>query len=253
LSTQELSSVKDEYPVDPGYMEEFEENGWHGAAIGNPPFATQFWEAPQLCQIIYCPFYDVNKQFSGILLGGRSDANKAYYDEISTEMIPSFVVFANQMTALYHNIDSQQTDARRARQLEKLNWELFQENMERLQAEKALRESENRYRRIFDSSTVSMWEEDANRLIRAIDALKNSGISDFKQYLKDNPGFVDEAAKMVTTRNVNAATLGLWEIKHKSDMLGSLENFITDNSRPGFEKVLIAIADGELRFESRQR
>ncbi len=70
------------------------------------PYLT-FWEKPQLHQIIYCPFHDINGNFQGILLGGISEKNKSFYDVINRELISSFAVFSNQMESLLHNIESQ--------------------------------------------------------------------------------------------------------------------------------------------------
>src|SRR5438132_6416369 len=68
---------------------------------------------------------------------------------------------------------------------------------ERKRAEEGLRESERRYRNIFQTAGVSIWEEDFSRVKVAIDQLKAQGIRDFRRYLATNPEFVNQAITMV--------------------------------------------------------
>ena len=58
--------------------------------------------------------------------------------------------------------------------------------------EVALRESERRHRHIFQATGVSIWEEDFSRVKAAVDAAKRDGVSDFREYLRTTPDFVDE-------------------------------------------------------------
>jgi len=59
-----------------------------------------------LSQVILSPYYDENENFHGMLTGGVSAAKKAYYDEINEELIPSFMVFTRQMSAMLQNFEA---------------------------------------------------------------------------------------------------------------------------------------------------
>jgi signal transduction histidine kinase len=59
-----------------------------------------------LSQVIISPFHGDNKDLNGILLGGISERKKGYYDEISEELIPSFMVFTQQMNSLLQNFEA---------------------------------------------------------------------------------------------------------------------------------------------------
>ena len=59
-----------------------------------------------LSQVIISPYYDDNKNLNGILIGGVSISKKDYYDEIREELIPSFMVFTQQMSSLLHNFEA---------------------------------------------------------------------------------------------------------------------------------------------------
>src|SRR5712671_3536017 len=84
-------------------------------------------------------------------------------------------------------------------------------------------ESETRYRNIFQTVGVSIWEEDFSQVKATIDALKNRGIQDFRQYLSANPQFVQQAISMVRIVDVNDVTLKLFAAESKDALLASLD------------------------------
>ena len=59
-----------------------------------------------LSQVIISPFHGDNKNLNGILLGGISESKKGYYEEISEVLIPSFMVFTQQMSSLLQNFEA---------------------------------------------------------------------------------------------------------------------------------------------------
>ena len=59
-----------------------------------------------LSQVIISPYHDDNKNLDGILVGGVSVSKKGYYDEIREELIPSFMVFTQQMSSLLQNFEA---------------------------------------------------------------------------------------------------------------------------------------------------
>jgi len=56
--------------------------------------------------------------------------------------------------------------------------------------EEAVKQSEKKYRAIFDTAAVSLWEEDFSEVKKLIDGIKAKGVTNFKQYLDENPDFV---------------------------------------------------------------
>jgi len=59
-----------------------------------------------LSQVIISPYYSDNKELQGILIGGVSVSKKNYYDEIREVLIPSFMVFTQQMSSLLQNYEA---------------------------------------------------------------------------------------------------------------------------------------------------
>jgi signal transduction histidine kinase/DNA-binding response OmpR family regulator len=106
--------------------------------------------------------------------------------------------------------------------------------------EAMLRESEERYRRIFNSVDVSIWEEDFSELKHAVDALKNEGVTDIRAYLDEHPEFVQRAVGMIRIVDVNEATLAMFGARDKSRLLDTLEQVIPAESLAVFAEEIVA-------------
>jgi PAS domain S-box-containing protein len=121
---------------------------------------------------------------------------------------------------------------------------------ERQRAEEALRESERRYRHIFQTVGVSIWEEDFSQLKAAIDDLKSQGVEDLRQYLAANPQFVHQAISMVKIVDVNDVTVKLFAAESKDELLVSLHKVFVPETQEIFVGEMIAIAEGRTSFEA---
>lgn len=115
----------------------------------------------------------------------------------------------------------------------------------RKRAESQLLESEARYRQIFDTVPVSIWEEEWTDVIRMVRSVDVPDTPAFERYLEEHPDFVDAALKAVEIVDVNPHTTELFEAEDKAQMLTSLETvFSTDDTLPGFEGELVALWEG---------
>lgn len=121
---------------------------------------------------------------------------------------------------------------------------------EQKRAEAELRAREGRYRHIFQSAGVSIWEEDFSEVKAAIDALKDQGITDFREFLATHPEFVQQAISMVKIIDVNDTTLTLLEARSKDELLVSLDRIFLPETQEAFAGELIAIAEGRTRFDA---
>lgn len=114
----------------------------------------------------------------------------------------------------------------------------------------ALRESEERYRILFENSPISLWEEDFSRLKNYIENLRISGVRDFRRYFENNPEEVAKCISMIKVVNVNKATEELYEAESKNELVSNLDRILTEESYNTFEKEIISLIEGQTRFES---
>ena len=128
--------------------------------------------------------------------------------------------------------------------------EIFANALARKQAEDALLRSEKRYQHMFDTTTVSIWEEDYSGVKTALDELKAAGIEDIRSYLDEHPEFMQQAAKLTRIVDVNDATLQIYGAKSKEELMVSLDKIFTAESYTAVKEFLIAIAEGRTHFEA---
>src|SRR3989441_228154 len=113
-----------------------------------------------------------------------------------------------------------------------------------------LRESEQRYRHIFESTGVSIWEEDFSRVKAAIDDLRSSSVRDFRAYFAAHPQFLQDAIAMVKVVDVNAVSVKLFAAESKAELLASLDRILVAGTYEVFIEQLVAIAEGRTLFEA---
>jgi len=115
---------------------------------------------------------------------------------------------------------------------------------EQRQAEDALRNSEARYRGVFEDSPVSLWEEDISGVKRYIDELRQQGISDLRTYFDNHPEGITECIKRIKVIDVNKATLRLYQAKDKDTLLANLDCAFGSDSYDLLKEEFIIIGEG---------
>lgn len=112
----------------------------------------------------------------------------------------------------------------------------------------ALKESEARYRSIFDRTRVALWERDYAKLRSYLMDIRQQGVTDIKAYARAKPAVVDLCIGLIRVVAENEAA---------REMLGpesSAGGVLRCSIIPGREKfldVLQAIMDGERVFEDK--
>ena len=117
------------------------------------------------------------------------------------------------------------------------------------QAETALRQSEERYRVLFEDSPISLWEEDLGVIKAYIDELRQAGITDFRTYFDQQPEVVRHYANLARVVAVNPATLRLYQAADQEEFFNRMETVFREESLATFKEELIAIAAGQTHFE----
>lgn len=87
------------------------------------------------------------------------------------------------------------------------------------QIEEALQDSERRYRALFDSTPVAIWEEDFSRVKQYVDALKEKGITDIGAYFRSNPAALKECMGAIRIRDVNDAAVRMYKAESRESLI----------------------------------
>ena len=128
----------------------------------------------------------------------------------------------------------------------------YAEHLEEMIGERSqkLASSEARYRRLFESSPVALFEEDFSEVKRYLDELRSKGINDVRKHFIEHPDELVKCASMVKVTDVNETTLEMYGAKSIEEMRGELRRVFTAEFQDRFTEELVALGDGETRFAS---
>jgi PAS domain S-box-containing protein len=132
---------------------------------------------------------------------------------------------------------------------------LFQEIGRRLEnaltsmlMQRHLRESERRYRMVFENSPVPCWEEDFSAVKALLEKLKKDGTSDIETYFDGHPETVAQCARLVRIVDVNRAALDLHGAADKAELMAGLAQTFTPASLATFRRELVCLWHGGTRM-----
>lgn len=115
--------------------------------------------------------------------------------------------------------------------------------------EEDLHRSEVRYRRLFEGSPISLWEEDFSAVKAEIDRLREEeDVEDFRAYFRANPHKVKELVSTVRVLDVNARSVELFNASGKEQLLGPYK-LRDENLLESFRQEFVAIAEGRTFLE----
>jgi len=127
---------------------------------------------------------------------------------------------------------------------------IYRDLRQREEIERALRASEARYRNIFETAAVSIWEEDFSAVKAAIEELRQQGVTDFERYLDEHPQFLHLAAQNIRVRDVNSTTVRMFGAQNKDQLLDNLAKILPADSLSVLKEEILAIAAGKTYFVS---
>lgn len=115
---------------------------------------------------------------------------------------------------------------------------------------KGLRESEEKYRDLFEACPVSLWEEDFSAVKQFLGELRQKGVSDFGAYFANHPKDIAKCAALVKVLNMNKATLNLYDAKSVDEIIGGLSGVLIEESNRAFVGEVVALVQGKKYYEA---
>jgi diguanylate cyclase (GGDEF)-like protein/PAS domain S-box-containing protein len=111
-----------------------------------------------------------------------------------------------------------------------------------------LRTSEERWRTLFEESPVALWLEDFSQVKARLDELRAQGVQDLREHLKAHPELIPETLSLLRVLAVNRATLNLYEVSDREELLRRLPLLIPGEAGPLWAEELSAIWEGRREF-----
>ncbi len=121
---------------------------------------------------------------------------------------------------------------------------------QRMQVEEALKESEERYRAIFEDAPVAIWEEDISEVWKILKGLRDHGVRNVVAHLKEHFELLREAAARIRIVNANRAAVALFGAQDKRELLGPLGRVLPWGTFQTLQEQLVAIAEGRSFFQT---
>jgi|GEM_PF-1299161 len=112
-----------------------------------------------------------------------------------------------------------------------------------------LRESERRFRDLFENTPIPIRVEDFSQVKAYLDQLKDEFEGGLEGYLERHPETLSTCAGLVKVLDVNLATLALYRAADKRELMKDIERTFVSESYEAFGRQLAAVWNGERRIE----
>lgn len=116
----------------------------------------------------------------------------------------------------------------------------------------AARENDLRYRTIFDTLAVAIWEHDFRAVQQDIARLRASGVEDLRGWFHDHPEAVAAMRALVPIANANRSAFGLLQVPPGEPFFPRLSDILPQDDDSFLEGLLVLDAGGQL-FETETR
>lgn len=111
------------------------------------------------------------------------------------------------------------------------------------------RRAERRLRSLFETSPISLWEEDYSAIKAYFDSLRARGVTSLQDHLEEHPEVVLHCAGLIKVLDVNQRTLELFGAQSKEYLIANLPRIFRDEMERHFAKELVDLWNGSLSYE----
>ena len=120
---------------------------------------------------------------------------------------------------------------------------------EKERSNKALQESEEYHRNLFENSPTALYLQDFSEVEEQVKRFKSTGITDLGMYLRENPEVAFQLSRGVVFSSVNQAAVDLYKANSQDKLLGTLDQVIIKGDSQHFIDQVVAFTNGEDLWE----
>lgn len=123
---------------------------------------------------------------------------------------------------------------------------VFRDTTDQYAKAKRLDEARRLYQTIFMDAPIRIWDLDYSRVKKAIDEIRDNGISDFQQYFNQNPEVIEKLAGLVKINTYNNRVADLYnKPDEKGQRIHNLNQIFWEGSYAYYVRELLTIAEGK--------
>lgn len=167
----------------------------------------------------------------------RSVVSKAELEKVVIQLTQA----EKQLQKAYEHLE--QLVQERTKELSETNEALKIEVEERKKAEHDAKSREQKFRNIFESTAVSVWEQDVSEFRVMLEKLRLKNIPIEKQ-IEEDPSIIAALVKKIKVLAVNKATMRIFETEDDQVFLNNPEKIFTPQSFEVFKLFVIDIFNG---------
>lgn len=108
----------------------------------------------------------------------------------------------------------------------------------------------NQYRLLFENTEVSIIHQDWLVFIQELNKLRSSGIKDIEFFFKENPDQLTYLKTVIRVKNLNEATLSLFEAQSKQEFIDHYSSFYTQDNNTFFTNIIKHIWEKRKSFRA---
>jgi PAS domain S-box-containing protein len=127
----------------------------------------------------------------------------------------------------------------------------YQDITHEREAQRQLREAEERYRSLFEQSPLPMWEQDVSALMARVEDLRREGVTDLGAHLEKHPEVAAELSALARIVSVNAASLDLFGASSTEELIREFPRCLTEETISRFTDGIPVFAAGAGTYSAR--
>ena len=124
----------------------------------------------------------------------------------------------------------------------------FEDITDKKVAERKLRESESKYRALFEFAPVPIWEQDYAEIKAEIDILKKKHSDKLPDDFLENDDLIDKLKGKLKILDVNQEAVRMYGAESKKKLLESVGRIKSESTINIFKKAIYCIAEGDTHF-----